>query len=129
MKILVLESLDWCTIIGSVNVWPESFTVCIQTGLVGIDSLSTVFLPVAQFLAEDASCFVSIRVVAWTGVAVRARSPLLLVVGPIVVLGSIVLAVLLASTLLVRRGEPLLSVLCDGLHIVILFILLHGLNF
>ena len=129
MKILVLESLDWCTIIGSVNFRPESFTACIQTGLVGVDPLPTVFLPVSQLFAEDACRFVTIRVVAWTGVVVRARSPLLLVVGPIAVLGSIVLAVLLASILLIRLGESLLSVWCDGLHIVILFILLYGLDF
>jgi len=75
LKILVLESLDWCPIVSSVNFRPESFTACVQTGLICVDPLSAILLPVAQFLAENASCFVSVGVVAWPRIVVRAGSP------------------------------------------------------
>ena len=96
--------------------------------MICVDPLSAILLPVAQFLAENASCFVSVGVVAWPRIVVRAGSPQLLVVAPIVVLWPVVLTILLATILCVGRSELFLSVLGNGLHIVILFFLLHSLN-
>jgi hypothetical protein len=64
LKILVLESLDWSTIFGSIDFWPKSFTVGIQTGLVGIDSFSAFYLMMSLFSAENAGHLVFVVVVA-----------------------------------------------------------------
>ena len=95
MKILVLEGLDWGTVLRSVYFRPKRFTAQVQTGLVGVDPLSAILLFVALFLAEDSSHLIPVRVVA------RIRPPLLLVIVSIVVLCAVVLMVLLASILLV----------------------------
>jgi hypothetical protein len=95
LKILVLEGLDWGTVLRSVNLRPKRFTAQVQTGLIGVGPLSAILLFVALFPAEDASRLVPVRVVA------RIRPPLLLVIVSIVVLWAVVLKILLASILLV----------------------------
>jgi len=95
LKILVLESLDWCTILCSVNFRPKRFTAQVQAGLVGVDPLSAILLFMTLFPLEDASHFVPVGVVA------RIRPPLLLVIVSIVVLRVVILTILLASILLV----------------------------
>ncbi len=95
MKILVLEGLDWGTVVRSVNFRPKGFTAQVQTGLVGIDPLPAILLFVTLFQAEDARHFVPVGVVA------QIQPPLLLVIVSIVVLRVVILTILLASILLV----------------------------
>jgi hypothetical protein len=92
--------------------------------LVGIDPFPAIFLLMALFLTENAGHLISVRVVA------RIRPPLLLVVVPVVVLWAIILSILLTvllASILVCR-EISLSVLRNGLHIVLFFLLLDRLN-
>jgi hypothetical protein len=128
LKILVLEGLDWGnpglgqSVLRSVNFRPKRFTAQVQTGLVCVDPLSAIFLFVALLLAENTGYLVPVRVVAWI------RPPLLLVIVSKVVLWAVVLTILLASILLVRQCEHLLSILGDGLNIVFFFLLLDSLD-
>ncbi len=92
--------------------------------MVGIDPFSAILLFMDLLLTENAGHLIPVRVIA------RIRSPLLLIVVPVVVLWSIVLAVLwlvLLALILVCR-EVSLSVLRDGLHIFFFLLLLDRLN-
>jgi hypothetical protein len=53
LKILVLEGLDWSTIVSSIDFWPKSFTVRVSTGLIGIDPFPAFLLLMSLFPAED----------------------------------------------------------------------------
>jgi hypothetical protein len=88
--------LDWSTVFSSVNFRPEWFTASVQTGLVGVDPLSAIVLPVALFLAENTGHLVPVGVVS------QIRPPLLLVIAFVVILWAVVLTILLDSILLVR---------------------------
>ena len=77
MKILVLESLDWGTVLRSVNFWPKRFTAQVQTG---INPLSAIVLLVALFLAENTGHLVPVGVVSWIW------APLLLVIVFVVIM-------------------------------------------
>jgi hypothetical protein len=111
LKILVLKSLDWGTVFSSVNLRPKR-----------VYRSSPIFLFVALLPAENTGHLVPVRVVAWIW------PPLLLVIVSIVGLRAVVLTVLLASILLVRRCELPLPILGNGLNIVFLFFLLDSLN-
>jgi hypothetical protein len=64
----------------------------------------------------------------FVGVVALIRSPLLLVIGPVVVLLALILAILLSWILLTRQGELLLTVLCNGLNTVFFFLLMNRLD-
>jgi len=93
-----LKGLDWCTGLSRVDLRPERFSIGVQAGLVGIDSLPAVFLMVALFSAKDACHLVVVSVVA--GVI---APPLLLIILVTVVLWPKVLTSLLTSILLRLR--------------------------
>jgi hypothetical protein len=103
---------------------PERFATEVQTGLVGIDPLSTILLSVPLLSAENAHHIVSVGVVAWVIVP-----PLLLIlIVSIVILLSKILMVLLASVLLILREKLLLTVLGDSLDTIFFLLLLDSLN-
>jgi hypothetical protein len=102
-----LEGLDWSTIFGGVDFKPERFAIGVQTGLVGIDPLPAFLLSVSLLSAENTCHLVSVRVVAWIVVP-----PLLLIlIVTVVVLWPDVLAILLASILLILGKKLFLAVL------------------
>jgi len=118
---MLLEGLDRSALLREIDFRPKTL---IRAWLVGIDPFPAILLFMALLSTENAGYLIPVRVIA------RIWSLLLLIVVPVVVLGSIVLAVLwpvLLASILVCRETPL-SVLRDGLHIFFFLLLLYCLN-
>ncbi len=116
--------MDRSTFLCEIDFRPKRFTAQIQAWLVGIDPFPAILLRMALLMAENAGHLIPVRVIT------RIRSPLLLIVVPVVVLWSIVLVALLPvllALILVCR-EVSLSVLRDGFHIFFFLLLLDRLN-
>ena len=119
--------MDWGPGISGIDLWPKSLTIGIDAWLIGIHPFSAFLLMVPQSPAEAARLVVLVGVVAWI-----VGPPLLLVVAIVVVLlwGSRILALLLASVLLSLRIKFLLRLIFgDRFYNILLFLrLLDGVN-